>query len=1215
MTLTRQTFFVSLFLMLAFQASSQVKLNGGGSICIGDLSFFSYTPPSGKTVVSHIWAFGDGFTSNMAGPGHLFKKTGTFTVEVTATFSTGSPKTEKLSVEVVSLPTSKMKLDANSDTCQYTNNVCILDQSTEAIAGQNIVTRNMTWGDGTFFSHSSANKTECHKFPSFDNYEIQMEVVDNLGCKSSTTLKVKILPGIRAKIKDSTTFSDCVKARVCFTNGSVYTTKNKINYTWNVDQVASSKPHFANDPNCVAVTTTRTVKAELEASVEGGCSSKTSIQVPVQINQMSRSIQLGGNPICYGTGRVSLSVNSLKNEEVRWYVDGRSMSKLSSFQLNFKNHDIGLGSHEVICKVSNDNCSITLTENFYVKGPIAEVTIINQYQCETRRRVFFIDQSKGVDTANTVFNWVVYDAYGDDCIINRAKNINKGKNCNETVGWFAKHDYTKQGAYNVLFTVTDTVSGCSDVLTDRVYIDLCGQCTPRSSPFIICQNDTFLPGRTTPGDPKSYSLDNGKNWYPYPSRVPNEYLGVYDVLLAFSYSGPIWAEDYGDDSIRIINSPYTLRDTIKRTNYLNIIPLNSDSVSFEFVDGCDPYEAIVKFGEGQFTSGESIAIYWGDSTVDTMYFYTITKLKSISHTYTSTGDIGTIEVRLYNSRGCVNKYTRSFSYGFKSKIVITGRQCKGEMICIRADVLDVKRNTYWGPDAGLGTVHWVLDGDTLESDVYNHCQNLSVGWHNVKLTTETNMGCFYTTSENFVVQEVVAGVTAQSMLYYCKGLMQFQDSSQLVVKNAGDSMRYYLWDFGTGYFGTWEKNPIKSFDGSKKEIHVKHAVISSGGCRDTIEYIFNILTSKPWFTIDDTFGCAPVTVNLKNLSLGSTHFIWELGDTGNVTIEKTDLTPFAYTYNAPGVYQLNLIGIDSFYSKTNNQTYYCHTIYPGVDYPPITVTVIPSSHPGISGPDILCVGEIGVFTSMSSNDYDFDTWRMDDGRIVQYPPGHTVRKTYKQTGYYTYYIEPVFAGQLVSPRCISQIQKQVQVVDIEAEFVVSPYSVAPQYDFKNFTTPSNSSYEWDFGDDASGSSNYSSQMNPSHLYMNASGRFEVCLTAISPHGCRDSVCKPVDVAYQLKLETYNVFTPGNNDGKNDWFQIEIEGEASHDMSIFNRWGELVFSSSSKTEVEENIVWNGKVHNVGANCPSGTYFYVLRYATLIDPYAPLKAEGTITLIRK
>jgi gliding motility-associated-like protein len=64
----------------------------------------------------------------------------------------------------------------------------------------------------------------------------------------------------------------------------------------------------------------------------------------------------------------------------------------------------------------------------------------------------------------------------------------------------------------------------------------------------------------------------------------------------------------------------------------------------------------------------------------------------------------------------------------------------------------------------------------------------------------------------------------------------------------------------------------------------------------------------------------------------------------------------------------------------------------------------------------------------------------------------------------------------------------------------------------------------------------------------------------------------------------NVFTP-NNDGTNDFFYPDTSGGIIVDeLSIYNRWGQLIYQSIPANE------WNGKSGN--NDCANGTYYYVI-----------------------
>ena len=77
------------------------------------------------------------------------------------------------------------------------------------------------------------------------------------------------------------------------------------------------------------------------------------------------------------------------------------------------------------------------------------------------------------------------------------------------------------------------------------------------------------------------------------------------------------------------------------------------------------------------------------------------------------------------------------------------------------------------------------------------------------------------------------------------------------------------------------------------------------------------------------------------------------------------------------------------------------------------------------------------------------------------------------------------------------------------------------------------------------------------------------------------------------LTIYNEFSP-NNDGANETFKIQcIEQYPLNTLKIFNRYGSLVYSTSSYKNNWKGIANVSGVVRKGEALPSGTYFYVLK----------------------
>ena len=91
---------------------------------------------------------------------------------------------------------------------------------------------------------------------------------------------------------------------------------------------------------------------------------------------------------------------------------------------------------------------------------------------------------------------------------------------------------------------------------------------------------------------------------------------------------------------------------------------------------------------------------------------------------------------------------------------------------------------------------------------------------------------------------------------------------------------------------------------------------------------------------------------------------------------------------------------------------------------------------------------------------------------------------------------------------------------------------------------------------------------------------------------------------ELVLEAPEAFTP-NNDGLNDTFYLRGQLITEYQLSVFTRWGELIFSSNSL----ENG-WDGTIN--GKEAPAGPYSYVVKAKDLIGNETEQK--GLFMLIR-
>ncbi|RMG79545.1 MAG: hypothetical protein D6707_07955, partial [Bacteroidetes bacterium] len=150
----------------------------------------------------------------------------------------------------------------------------------------------------------------------------------------------------------------------------------------------------------------------------------------------------------------------------------------------------------------------------------------------------------------------------------------------------------------------------------------------------------------------------------------------------------------------------------------------------------------------------------------------------------------------------------------------------------------------------------------------------------------------------------------------------------------------------------------------------------------------------------------------------------------------------------------------------------------------------------------------------------------------------------------------------------------------DADFIADPEEALLTNPLVNFdatptTNVTDSLYiNWNFDD---GSLSEENVFVVEHVFPDT-GHYDVSLIAINEYGCIDTATHQVYIKADYALYTPNAFTP-NNDGINDTFFPDGVGIAFEDgkfkFMVFDRWGELIFQSSSRSNP-----WDGIAHEKG-----------------------------------
>lgn len=164
----------------------------------------------------------------------------------------------------------------------------------------------------------------------------------------------------------------------------------------------------------------------------------------------------------------------------------------------------------------------------------------------------------------------------------------------------------------------------------------------------------------------------------------------------------------------------------------------------------------------------------------------------------------------------------------------------------------------------------------------------------------------------------------------------------------------------------------------------------------------------------------------------------------------------------------------------------------------------------------------------------------------------------------------------------------VTVIEPDADFVISSNTLFEDLPitFQNLTVGGNT-YEWEFGDGQT-----STMVHPNNTY-DVPGTYYVTLIATNYLGCKDTVTKPITIQEEYWIYIPNTFTPDGNQFNNT-FKASMINIREVDVTIYDRWGILVFESNS-------IRWEWDGTYKDNPVPDGTYTYKIKYTTRSNIY--------------
>lgn len=533
---------------------------------------------------------------------------------------------------------------------------------------------------------------------------------------------------------------------------------------------------------------------------------------------------------------------------------------------------------------------------------------------------------------------------------------------------------------------------------------------------------------------------------------------------------------------------------------------------------------------------------------------------------------------------------------------------------------------YGATGAGTRTNPWKQLGGGASDPNTVYYRNDS-GVYTFRMAVMDSTGCRDTVAKRLFITRLDAKFGLDLTVPSCNSVIEYFDSTKLfdpcrwAIRNCNgpapiecDFIREYAIDWGDG------KNNLFKRGKSTDELlppriahkytrngwfQVKIMVKTDQGCDDTISRWIKIPGPRPKFEYRDFAGtevsiCVGDSVRFTNLTDSastSADWTWFFGD-GAVSNKKDQY--LTHTYTKPGRYYIFLEQYDSLIVPPNIKKF-CPATFPDTAGGQAAFIVNVIKRDTVRGRIVkpaICPNDTNEFVDGSDTVFKSFKWRFENLSTGKVDTITVTTKSYKRvfTDPGTYRVTHLADYDNMRPRpwCPSEPVVATFLVDsVKADFSIDS-SGKPDFCFTR-TDINGTTWRWGFSHayDIKNTlpKNFFEQNNSNDRKVcysyDSSGVYWVCLIARSATGCVDTICKPVTV--DLFIYLANVFTPGNSDGKNDVFEVPIQGQDLFELKIFNRWGEKVFQSDNP-----KVKWNGSVNNDGPECPDGTYFYQLTY---------------------
>ena len=249
-----------------------------------------------------------------------------------------------------------------------------------------------------------------------------------------------------------------------------------------------------------------------------------------------------------------------------------------------------------------------------------------------------------------------------------------------------------------------------------------------------------------------------------------------------------------------------------------------------------------------------------------------------------------------------------------------------------------------------------------------------------------------------------------------------------------------------------------------------------------------------------------------------------------------------------------------------------------------------------------------AFTNLSIGQLAKTEWSFSDGTNIAVVGAGDINHQFKKAGVYDVTIAVTTTEGCVFTTSYPAYIDAVSAPEANFTFAPKPPTIYnPEVSFTNRTTSDASSWFWNFG--LAASPNASAEENPIVIYPEGIvASYPVKLSVANNAGCVDSITGTVNVISDVVIYAPNAFSPGVGQINQGW-GVQISGIDEYDfhLTLFNRWGEIVWESYNPT-----ALWDG-AYGARDYAAGETFVWVVETSDLITAKT-YEFRGTVSILK-